>query len=113
MKIRRHDIVKILNGKDKGKTGKVLKVLMSKNDVNEHLVVVEGLNLRYKHTRARRTGEKGQRVMFPFPVHMSRVALVCPKCGRAVRVGIKVLEKMPETSREMRQRICKKCAAII
>lgn len=113
MKIRRHDTVKILNGKDKGKTGKVLKILVSSVSKDKNKLVVEGLNLRYKHTRARRAGEKGQRVMFPFPIFLSQVALLCPKCGQATRVGMKVLDKTPETTREIRQRVCKKCSNVI
>ena len=113
MKIKRNDTVKILIGKDKGKTGKVLKVLKSTKSKNKDKVVVEGLNLRYKHIRPKRDGEKGQRIMFPFALSISNAALVCPKCGKATRIGYKVLDKAPETSREKRQRICKKCGAVI
>ncbi len=114
MKIKTNDTVKILVGKDKGKTGKVLKVLITHNSVNnKDRVIVEGLNLRYKHTRPRREGEKGQRILFPFPIHVSNVALVCPKCGKTTRVAYKILAKTTETSREKKQRICKKCQAVI
>jgi len=58
MKIKKNDTVKILTGKDQGKTGKVLRVFPSDNK-NETSVVVEGLNLRYKHTRAKNEREKG------------------------------------------------------
>jgi len=113
MKIKKNDTVKILSGKDKGKTGKVLKVLISTKSNNQHKVVVEGLNLRFKHTKAKREGEKGQRVMFPFPLNISKVVLICPKCGEPVRVAYKILAQAPETSREKKQRICKKCQAVI
>ena len=113
MKIKKNDTVKILNGKDKGKTGKVLKVLKSVKSGKQNRIVVEGLNLRFKHTKAKREGEKGQRGMFPFPLSVSKVALVCPKCGESVRVAHKVLAQAPETSREKKQRICKKCQAVI
>jgi len=91
----------------------VLKVLPSTISANKNRVVVEGLNLRYKHTRPRREGEKGQRILFPFPIHVSDVALVCPKCGHTTRVSYRVLAKAPETSREKKQRVCKKCQAVI
>ena len=113
MKIKKNDTVKILSGKDKGKTGKVLKVLRSVKSSNQDQAVVEGLNLRYKHMKAKRQGEKGQRIMFPFPINISNMALVCPKCDKPVRVSYKVLAKAPETSREKKQRICKKCGAVI
>ncbi len=113
MKIKRNDTVKILSGKDKGKTGKVLKVLLSSQSKDKARVVVEGLNLRYKHIKARRQGEKGQRIMFPAPLSVSKVALVCPKCGKTTRVGYKVLEQKLETTREKKQRICKKCGSVI
>ena len=113
MKIKRNDTVKILIGKDKGKTGKVLKVLQSSKSKDKNKVVIEGLNLRYKHVRPKRSGEKGQRIMFPFAINISNVALVCPKCNKPTRVSYKVLETAPETSREKRQRLCKKCNAVI
>jgi large subunit ribosomal protein L24 len=113
MKIKKGDTVKILTGKDKGKTGKVLKVIVSAQAKDKHKAVVEGLNLRYKHIRPRRAGEKGQRIMFPFALNISNLALVCPKCNKTTRVSYKVLEKASETSREKRQRICRKCGVII
>ena len=113
MKIKRNDTVKILSGKDKGKTGKVLKVLVSAQSKDQTKVVVEGLNLRYNHVKARRQGEKGQRIMFPAPLAISKVALICPKCGKPTRVGYKLLEQRPETTREKKQRVCKKCGSVI
>jgi large subunit ribosomal protein L24 len=113
MKIKKGDTVKILMGKDKGKTGKVLKIIVSAQGKDKSKAVVEGLNLRYKHIRPRQSGEKGQRIMFPFALNISNLALVCPKCGKTTRVSYKVLDKAPETTRERRQRICKKCGAVI
>lgn len=108
MKIKKGDNVKIISGKDKGKTGKVLQVLVSSEKI-----VVEGHNLRYKHLRPKRQGENGQRIMFPAPMHTSNVMLVCPKCSSASRVGFKMTEKNAETTSGKKQRICKKCKAII
>lgn len=84
-------------GKDKGKSGKVLQVM-----TQEGKVVVEGLNLLIKHQKARRSGEKGQRIQFPSAVAAAKVALVCPKCGKTTRVGYKV-------DGDKKVRICKKC----
>lgn len=101
MKIKKNDLVKILTGKDKGKTGKVLSVFFQ-----EGKIVVEGLNLLKKHVRPKREGEKGQRVEIPGRIAVSNVAVVCPKCGKATRVAYKVTEND-------KFRICKKCKAEI
>jgi len=72
MNIKKNDNVKILTGKDKGKTGKVLQVMPAANRVS-----VEGLNLLIKHLRPRRDGEKGQRIEFPAFINAANLALVC------------------------------------
>ncbi len=116
MKIKKNDTIKILTGKDQGKTGKVLTVLHPSKSVKTHSgkdlkVVVEGLNLRYKHLRPKKSGEKGQRIMFPAPMNISNVQLICPKCGKPTRVGFKLQEGKSDISREKKNRICKKCKA--
>lgn len=102
MRIKSNDKVQILSGKDKGKKGKVLQVLNSRNKI-----VVEGLNLRIKHMRPKRQGEKGQRIQFPAPIDVSNVALFCPKCSQKAKVGYKILENKKKV------RICKKCKEVI
>ena len=69
MHIKKNDIVKILTGKDKGKTGKVLKAYPLENKV-----LVEGINMYKKHERARKEGQKGQVVERAVPMHASNVA---------------------------------------
>lgn len=101
MKIKKSDNVKILSGKDRGKTGKVSRVFP---DAGKALV--EGLNLMKKHIRPRKQGEKGQRVSVPAAIDISSLMLVCPKCSKATRVGFKVSEKN-------KFRICKKCGSEI
>ena len=71
MKIRKGDKVKVLTGSDKGKTGVVREVL-----VREGRVIVEGVNMRKKHERAKRSGQKGQIVERAVPIHSSNVARV-------------------------------------
>jgi large subunit ribosomal protein L24 len=100
-KIKKNDQVKIISGKDKGKTGKVLRVFPV-----EGKIIVEGLNLRKKHLRPRREGEKGQRIEIPGKLNASNVMLICPKCGKETRIGQKLTEKN-------KLRICKKCQAEI
>jgi len=99
MKIKKGDNVKILSGKDRGKTGKVLRM---SPDAGKALV--EGLNLVKKHIRPRKQGEKGQRVSVPAAIDISNLMLVCSKCSKATRVGFKISEKE-------KFRICKKCGS--
>jgi len=99
MKIKKNDQVKIALGKDRGKTGKVLRVFPT-----EDKVIVEGLILIKKHMRPRREGEKGQRVEIPGKINASNVMVVCPKCGKTTRIGSKLVG-------DKKVRVCKKCNA--
>jgi large subunit ribosomal protein L24 len=85
MKIKKNDIVKVMTGKDKGKTGKVTQIFGNLNKV-----VVEKLNKRFKNLRPRKEGEKGQRIEFDAPMDVSNVMLICKKCGKATRIGYKM-----------------------
>ncbi len=105
MKIKKGDKVKILSGKDKGKTGKVLQVFPEKNRAS-----VEGLNLLIKHMRPQKDGEKGQRIEFPAPINISNLSLICPKCGKTTRVSYKITEAK-DGKRKQKFRVCKKCNA--
>lgn len=109
MKIKKGDQVKILSGKDRGKNGKILQIIRTAETIK---VVVEGLNLRFKHLRPKRGGEKGQRIMFPAPLPLSNVQLICPKCGQGVRVAYRLIANS-ELSQEKKQRLCKKCQSVI
>ncbi len=102
MKIIKGDNVKILSGKDAGKSGKVLKTVP-----DEKKIVVEGLNLRTRHVKPKKEREKGQRIQFPAYLNVSNAILICPKCGRQVRVGYKILENKKKV------RICRKCKETI
>jgi len=106
MNIKKNDKVKILAGKDKGKTGKVLQLLPDKGRVS-----IEGLNLLIKHLRPSRQGEKGQRIEFPAFINLSNVALLCPKCGKATKVGFKIVKS--EDGKSKKYRVCKKCQETI
>ena len=99
MKIKKGDTIKITVGKDRNKTGKVLKVLPSKNKI-----IIEGLNLYKKHVRPKNQGEKGQVVSVPRPMNVSNVLIMCQGCGRATRVGYHL-------EGENKIRICKRCGA--
>jgi len=71
MKIKKGDNVKIITGKDKGKSGKIVRVL-----VKENKVIVEGLNMMKKHQRPRKSGEKGSMMNMAMPIHASNVKKV-------------------------------------
>ncbi len=101
MKIKTNDNVKIISGKDKNKTGKVLQVFPS-----DQKLVVEGLNIIKKHLRSRKTGEKGQVIELSGPFSASKAMLVCPKCQKAVRVGYAL-------NGDKKQRVCRACKAVI
>jgi len=88
MKIKTGDNVKVLSGRDRGKTGKVEQVLVNKN--NQTYVVVGGVNKRKKHLRTRQKGEKGQVIEFFAPVHVSNVQLIDPKTNKPTRASFRM-----------------------
>ena len=97
MRIKKGDNVLVVSGKDRGKKGKVLRAFP-----REAKIVVEGAGVRKKHVRAKSAGQKGQIVEMPGAFSVSNVKLVCPKCGKATRVGYKV-------EGAKKSRICKQC----
>lgn len=99
MKLKKGDNVIMLNGKDRGKTGKISMVIPSVDRI-----VVEGLNLIKKNVRAKKQGQKGQIISKERAVSASSVALVCKACGKMTRIGFKF-------NGDNKIRICKKCRA--
>lgn len=97
MKIRKGDNIIMIAGKDKGKTGKVIKVLPKENRV-----IVENINLKKKHQRPKTGGKKGEKIEVPRPVSIASVMLVCKSCGKPARVGCQIIS-------DKKLRICKKC----
>jgi large subunit ribosomal protein L24 len=77
MKIRTGDTVEIISGKDKGQRGRVQRVLP-----RENRVVVDGLNLVWKHQKPRLITQKGTKIQMPAPLFASKVMLVCPTAIR-------------------------------
>jgi large subunit ribosomal protein L24 len=102
MKILKGDKVLITKGKDRGKSGKVLKSLPKLNKV-----IVEGLNKYKKNQKPKKEGEKGQIVEFERPINVSNLSIVCPKCKKQTRVGYLIDDK------NKKSRICVKCKAKI
>ena len=99
-KIKKGDNVKILAGKDRGKTGKIISVFRELNKV-----VVEGMNTVKKHQKARGAGKIGQIISISMPVHLSNVAIICPACSKPTRIAVKT------STGGKNKRICKKCGA--
>ncbi len=97
MKIRKDDQVLVISGKDKGRKAKVITVFPKRNRI-----MVEGINLRKKHVKPKKSGEKGQIVEVPGSFDVSDVKLICPKCEKPTRIGYKKEGKK-------KYRICKKC----
>jgi len=101
MKIKKGDKIKVISGKDRGKTAVVIKAFP-----RESKILAEGVFLVKKHRKPKKSGEKGERITIPRPFNVSNAQLICPKCGKATRVGYRVLA-------DKKFRICKKCQAEI
>ncbi|MBW2559355.1 MAG: 50S ribosomal protein L24 [Deltaproteobacteria bacterium] len=101
MHIKKNDTVKVIAGREKGKTGKVLSVTKDKDRI-----LIEKVNLVKKHQKPDATG-KGGIVEKEAPLQVSNVMLVCSKCNTGVRVGYKVLEDGKKV------RVCKKCQELL
>ncbi len=98
IRIKKDDKVKVLTGKDKGKIGKVLKVVKKTNRV-----VVENINVVKVHQRPSQASPQGGIVDKAMPIDISNLMLMCNSCVKPTRIGIKQLED------GKRVRICKKC----
>src|SRR3990170_6439317 len=96
LKLKVGDNVKILQGKDEGREGKIEKVFLKKK-----LVLIPGINIYKKHVKGV-TGRKGGIYEIPRPLPVSKTALICPKCSKVTRVGFKLLD-------DEKVRICRKC----
>jgi large subunit ribosomal protein L24 len=101
MKIRKNDHVMVVSGNAKGKTGKVLKVYPEK-----HRVIIEGVNIIKRHTRASQKNPQGGIVQREGTIHVSNVMLIDPKTNEITRVGMKVV-KDETTGKKRRMRVAK------
>ncbi|MGB7217304.1 MAG: 50S ribosomal protein L24 [Vicinamibacterales bacterium] len=101
--IRKNDTVLLVAGKDRGKRGRVLKIVPETNRL-----IVEGVNMIKRHTKANpRSNSKGGIIEREALVHASNVQLVCPECGAQTRVGRKILGDGRKV------RICRKCEGVV
>ncbi len=99
MRIRKGDNVQVLSGNDKGKTGEVLETIPKQNKI-----VVKDVNVRKKHIKARKQGEESGIIAVECAIPVSKVNVVCSKCGKVTKVGYRV-------DNDKKVRICKKCGA--
>ncbi|MGC9031317.1 MAG: 50S ribosomal protein L24 [Minisyncoccia bacterium] len=97
MKIKKNDKVLVIKGKDKGKIRTVLRTFPKKMKI-----LVEGINIVKKFVKPKREGEKGKIVDVSRPIFISKVKLICFKCGKPTRVGFKIIDGK-------KFRYCKKC----
>jgi large subunit ribosomal protein L24 len=102
MRIRRDDTVVIITGKDRGKKGKVRRAFP-----DEDRVVVEGLNMIKRHSRARRATRQAGIIELEAPIHVSDVMLICNKCGNPTRVSFRLLDDGKKV------RVCNSCREVI
>jgi large subunit ribosomal protein L24 len=96
--VKRGDLVGVIAGRERGKRGKVLRVLSDKGRV-----LVEHVNMIKKHQRPTQKLRQGGIIEREGSLHLSNVLLVCGRCDRPVRTGIKILAD------QRKQRVCKRC----
>jgi large subunit ribosomal protein L24 len=102
MKIRKNDTVLVIIGKDRGKKGKVRKALPKKDKV-----IVEGVNMIKRHSRAKGQARQAGIIELEAPLDISNVMLICNKCNKPTRVGFRFL------SDGRKSRVCRACDEII
>jgi large subunit ribosomal protein L24 len=102
MNVRRGDTVLVLAGKDRGKRGTVERVEKTKRGFG---VVIPGINMAKRHTRARSRTQSAGIIDLPVPLHVSNVQVVCPRCDQPTRVAHAKLEG----EKGRRTRVCKRC----
>ncbi len=102
LRVKKGDLVVVRKGKDKGKTGKILRVFPERNRA-----LVEGVNLVKKHLRRRGENQPSGIVEIPAPISISNLSLWCNNCKRGVRFSVKILED------KSKLRLCKKCGSVL
>ena len=102
MRIRKDDTVVIITGKDRGKKGKVRRAFP-----DEDRVVVEGLNMIKRHSRARRATRQAGIIELEAPIHVSDVMLICNKCSNPTRINFHFLDDGKKV------RVCNSCREVI
>jgi large subunit ribosomal protein L24 len=102
IRLKQNDLVEVITGKEKGKTGKILRVIREKNQV-----VIEKVNMIKRHTRPSPQTGQGGIVEKEAPVNIAKVKLICPKCASSTRF------QMTTTGEGKKARVCLKCKELI
>jgi large subunit ribosomal protein L24 len=100
--LKKNDLVMVIAGKEKGKSGRILKVFPRKNRA-----LIEKVNFIKRHTRASGQTRQGGIVEREAPVHVSNVMVICEKCNLPIRMGKKILDDGKKV------RVCKKCGELL
>ena len=100
--IKKNDTVMLISGDEKGKSGRVLSILSSKDKI-----LIESLNMIKRHMKPSKKYSQGGIIEKEAPVHLSKVMLVCPKCSKPTRIGNTMLENGKKI------RSCKKCGEVV
>jgi len=85
--LRKNDMVQVISGEYKGKTGRIIKVFPDKDRA-----IVEGINMVKRHTRPNPKNQQGGIMEKEASIHMSNLMLLCPKTGKPTRIGVSILE---------------------
>ncbi len=100
--IKRNDTVFVISGKDKGKTGKVIRIA-----TKENTALVQGINFVKKHQRRTQQDQQGGVIQKEMPIRVCKLLLACPKCNKPTRLKVKVLEDGAKL------RVCARCGEVI
>lgn len=103
MHVRKNDTVAVVSGNSLGKQGKVLKVFPEKNRL-----IIEGVNVIKRHSRPSQKNPQGGVVQKEAPINLSNVMVICPKCGKATRIGHTIV-KDATSGRNKKMRVCRHC----
>ncbi|MBF0342765.1 MAG: 50S ribosomal protein L24 [Nitrospirae bacterium] len=102
LSIKKEDTVVVLTGSEKGKKGRIIKVMPKKDSA-----IVENTNMIKKHMKPNKQYQQGGIIEKEAPMHISKLMLICPRCSKPTRIGNQLLES------GKKMRVCKKCKEVI
>ncbi len=103
--LKKGDHVQVITGDDKGKKGKILK-LFPLTEKETFKIIIEGVNFVKRHTRPNKQAQQGGIIQREAPLAVSKVMLVCPRCNRPTKIGMKMMKDGKKS------RMCKKCSEV-
>jgi large subunit ribosomal protein L24 len=107
--LKKNDTVIVLSGDDKGKKGRILKLVLktTRKGNTRIMAVIEGVNFIKKHSKPNKQAQQGGIVSKEAPITAAKLMLICPRCNRPSKTGIKILRD------GVKSRSCKKCGETI